>query len=274
MKIRQSLALIALVAGLFAAPHDALAQEAAGGTVALLVDVEKFKWTEFDAAGNSTWEDDGPRAAIGVAWSNLRVPTGGPVYRAFARLYGGIVDSDDLVPPPVSTETRYLGIQAEGVGGYRFGGRVGFELVSGIGFDLWHRNILDGEDAGGTAWSYDRENWAIVNAKLGAGFFTRFENFAFAVRGGPKLPLVAWQRVYVYDGVDLMPKPELSWFGQAEFNFGVRGKDNVTLAVYYDSYKFKASKSQRLTDGGVFVADVAQPDSEMQVAGVRLAIGF
>lgn len=262
-----SLASLTVAVSVLTAPM-AVAQEPGGGTVALMVDVEQFRWTQNGAAsGAANWEDDGPRGSVGIAWSNLRVPTGGPVYRAFGRLYGGKVDSEIASAPPVATETEYLGFQAEGIGGYRFGGRVGFELVSGIGIDVWHRNILD--DA------IDSQLWAVLNAKLGVGFFTRFDYFGLAVRAGPKLPLVAWERAYIGDNVDLAPKPRLSWFAQAEFNFGVRGKDNVTIAAYYDSYNFETSDYEPLYVNGVYSGFViAQPETEMQVIGARLSIGF
>jgi len=44
--------------------------------------------------------------------------------------------------------------------------------------------------------------------------------------------------------------------------------------LYYDSYKFRESKAQDLTNGGVWTASVSQPDTEMTVYGARLAVGF
>ena len=114
----------------------------------------------------------------------------------------------------------------------------------------------------------------MLNAKIGAGVFMRFENFGLALRAGPKLPLVAWERVDLYDGVDLSPKPQLSWFGNAELSFGTTGKDNVTLAFYYDSYRFKASDTKPLNNAGTLFANVNQPETESNVIGARLAIGF
>jgi len=248
-----------------------MAYETAGGTVALTADVEYYKWQEFRPKGIEILEESGPRGAIGVAWSNLRTPSGGPVYRANARLYFGeeTYKGQQIDGAVVNTDSRHIGFQGEGIGGYRFGGRVWFVLVSGIGFDIWQRDIFDSS----TSTGYN-SLFAVLNAKLGVGMFTRFEYFAFALRAGPKLPLVAWERVRYLDGVDLMPKPALSWFGTAEFNFGVRGKDNVSIVAYYDSYKFRESNAKDLTNGGVFDSSVSQPDTEMAVYGVRLAVGF
>lgn len=272
MNHHRHIALLALLAGVvFSSPG--MAYETAGGTVALTADVEYYKWQEFEPKNNEVLDENGPRGAVGVAWSNLRTPSGGPVYRANARLYFGEVtyEGQQIDGTVVNTDSRYIGVQGEGIGGYRFGGRVGFELVSGIGFDVWQRDIRDSS----TSTGYN-SLFAVLNAKLGVGMFTRFENFALALRAGPKLPLVAWERVYYLDDVDLMPKPSLSWFGTAELNFGVRGKDNVSIVGYYDSYKFKASSSEVLTDGSVPVAfsPVNQKDTEMAVYGVRLAVGF
>lgn len=267
------IARLALLAGLFLSPF-AVAQETAGGTVALTADVEYYKWQEFFPKNTEVLDEHGPRGAIGVAWSNLRTPSGGPVYRANARLYFGeeTYEGQQINSlTPVNTDSRYIGVQAEGIGGYRFGGRVGFELVSGFGFDVWQRDIRDSN----TSTGYN-SLFAVLNAKMGVGMFTRFDYFAFALRAGPKLPLVAWERVKLYDDVDLMPEPSLSWFGTAELNFGTTGKDNVSIVAYYDSYKFKASNAETLTNEGVPVgfSPVSTNDTEMAVYGVRLAVGF
>lgn len=270
MNHHRHVARLALLAGLvFSSPG--MAYEASAGTVALTADVEYHQWQEFRPKDNEILDESGPRGAIGVAWSNLRTPSGGPVYRANARLYfgEGTYEGQQIDGAVVNTDSRHIGVQGEGIGGYRFGGRVGFELVSGIGFDMWQRDIFDSS----TSTGYN-SLFAVLNAKLGVGMFTRFDYFAFALRAGPKLPLVAWERVYYLDDVDLLPKPGVSWFGTAEFNFGVRGKDNVSIVAYYDSYKFKESNPENLTNGGVFVTTVTQPDADMTVYGVRLAVGF
>lgn len=264
-------ARLALLAGLVFSPF-AMGQETAGGTVALTADIEYYQWQEFLPKNNEVLEESGPRGAIGFAWSNLRTPSGGPVYRANARLYFGEETYEGLQSANgqvVNTESRHIGIQGEGLGGYRFGGKVGFELVSGIGFDVWQRDILDSS----TSTGYN-SLFAVLNAKLGVGMFTRFDYFAFALRAGPKLPLVAWERIQYLDEVDLMPEPTGSWFGTAEFNFGTTGKDNVSVVLYYDSYKFRESKAQDLTSGGGSPIPVSQLDTEMTVYGVRLAVGF
>lgn len=275
MNYSRCIARLALLAGVFVAPYATAAEEA-GGTVSIFAEAEYFKWEEFYPKNTKILEETGPRGAIGMAWSNLRTPSGGPVYRAYAKLYGGYVDYEGQTGAgiPATTETHYLGMQAEGLGGYRIGGKVGFELVSGIGFDTWLRDLQDGQDAFGTPVSGYSEFYAVLNAKLGVGLFTRFEYFGFAMRAGPKLPLVAWERVYLYDGADLMPKPSLSWFGNMEFTFGGSGKDNVTLSVYYDGYKFKQSDAELITNGGVPVGYLVQPYSDMTVYGARIAVGF
>lgn len=264
---------VLLLASVVSAPY-AMAQQEAQGTTAILLDMEAFSWQEFTPGNIKTWEDSGPRLGIGAAWSNLRTPSGGPVYRGMAKLYGASVDSDDLNAPAATTKTRYLGVQAEGLGGYRFGGKAGLELFSGIGADIWQRNKLDGVSGTGAVKPYDRELWAVLNAKMGAGLFMRFSGWGMALRAGPKLPMATWQRVDRFDGVDLLPKGEVSSFAQAEFNFGPEGKDNLSLVIYYDSYRFKASKFERVTRNGVTVGTLNQPDTDMAVAGIRLSAGF
>ena len=121
-------ARLVLLAGLaFSSPG--MAYEASAGTVALTADVEYYQWQEFRPKNTEILEESGPRGAVGVAWSNLRTPSGGPVYRANARLYFGEETYEGQQfgsVTPVNTDSRHIGVQGEGIGGYRFGGRVGF----------------------------------------------------------------------------------------------------------------------------------------------------
>lgn len=276
MRFYRLLAAVAVVSAMFDVPVALAQAEEAQGTTAYFVEIESYKWQEFFPKNVGIVEESGPRGAIGMAWSNLRTPSGGPVYRAHGKIYGGKVDYDGetlrTTPTPVSTEASYMGLQAEGVGGYRFGGKVGFELVSGIGVDMWMRDIKE-NSASATPVGYNTL-FIVPSAKLGIGMFTRFESFGMALRAGPKMPLFVLERAYLYDNVDFRPIPHPSWFGTAEFSFGGRGKDRFTLSFYYDSYRFGSSEPANLTQEGVLVGTPAQQDVEMSVYGARLAFGF
>jgi hypothetical protein len=271
--------LFAALAAVFAVLHVPVASaqaEEAKGTTAFFAEVESYKWEEFFPKNVGVVEESGPRGAIGVAWSNLRTPEGGPVYRAHGKIYGGKVDYDGetilTTPGRISSEASYMGLQAGGLGGYRFGGKVGFEVVSGIDVDIWVRDIKENTTSA-TPIGYNTL-FIVPSAKLGIGMFTRFESFGMALRAGPKLPIFVLERAYIYDDVDFKPKSRLSWFGTAEFSFGGRGKDRFTLSFYYDSYRFGASDPENLTQGGVLINTVTQPDVEMSSYGARIAFGF
>lgn len=261
------------------------ASEDLGHNVSLTVGAEKYHWEE-NYQGAHLLDEDGVRGSIGITWSNFVEPQGGAVYRVYGKLYGGEVDYDGatMAGVPLQSRTRYVGFQGEGLGGYRFGGKVGGEIFSAFGLDTWQRNLQDGTDALGNAVTGYNENYLVINAKLGGSLFTRFDGWGFTLRAGVKQPLAVWEFVdqpFIYDNVTLRPSPRLSYFGSLDFVFGTRPRDAFTVSIYYDSYKFAHSKGVPLTADGFQVVDgggnplyVLQPDSKSYVYGATFSFGF
>ncbi len=233
---------------------------------------ETYLWQEFRPKGTQIMEETGQRVGVGASWSNGRNPAArGPVYRASAVVYGGISDylGETLLSIiPVSTTGSTYGVQVDGIGGYRFGSHLGFELFSGIGFDVWKHTL-----AASTSSGYDTL-FAMINGKLGVGFFMVFESWGIAVRGGVKSPLFAYEHVSVGDGVDFKPKPQASLFGAAEFTSGSFGNDTFSVTGYIDSYNFGESSPKPITSGGVLLTTTSQPAIKNLVTGVRVGINF
>jgi len=247
--------------------------EDASTDFALLAETGSYVWQEFRPRGTQIMEETGKQVGVGASWSNGRNPVGGgPVYRANALVFGGVGDYSGvtyLSVAPVSTETYFYGLKAEGIGGYRFGNRIGFELFSGIGFDIWEHHLNDG----GTGTGYNRL-FAMLDGKLGAGFFMGFESWGFAVRGGTKGPLAAYQHIGIYDGVDVTTVPKPTFFAAGEFTFGSHGHDTFVLSFFYDRYKLAESDPTVVNSGGVPFTTITTPYMKTTTLGARLALNF
>jgi len=242
---------------------------------ALLADSGNYVWEEFRPRGTRIVEETGKQVGVGASWSNGRNPVGGgPVYRATALVFGGVGDyqGETYVSAglPVSATTYFYGIKSEGIGGYRFGNRIGFELFSGIGFDVWNHTV---KDAGATL-GYSRM-FAMLDGKLGAGFFMGFESWGFAVRAGTRGPLYSYQHVGIYDGVEVKTVPKPTFFGAGEFTFGSHGHDTFVLSFYFDRYRLAESDPTVVNSGGVPSGLViTTPYTKTTLMGARLALNF
>ncbi len=137
--------IIAIVASLFGAVSSVHAAENA--TFSMAGGVEKFNWREFDSLGRELLEESGVRYTFSGNYDNLRRINSGGVFSLGARLYVGAVDYDGETQGtaiPVQSNTDYLGVQFDALGGYRFARHLhGLDLLGGAGVDFWRRSIDD-----------------------------------------------------------------------------------------------------------------------------------
>lgn len=272
IKYKRLLVLIAAVP-FMSALRTAHAAEDAATDFSLVGLSETYLWQEFRPKGTQIMEETGQRVGVGASWSNGRNPAArGPVYRASTVVYGGVSDyiGETLLSGgfPVSTTGSTYGVQADGIGGYRFGSHLGFELFSGIGFDIWKHTL-----AASTSSGYDTL-FATVNGKLGVGFFMVFESWGIALRGGVKSPLFVYEHVSAGDGMDFKPVPQASFFGAAEFTSGSFGNDTFSVTGYIDGYNFGESSTKTITSGGATLVTTSQPAIKNLITGVRVGINF
>lgn len=225
-------------------------------------DVEHFRWGEStDPAVN----ERGPRWGLG--WEYRAERPAGWQFAYQGQFRRGTVDytgSFLFTNLPTTARVRYTGLVNEAQGIYRFGGDpLGLEFVSGLGWDLWERNILPNQ----------REDYSVLFLRLGANVDPRLAQGWFG-GGGLKLPFYTSENAHFDEiGGDSNPrlKPEGRWSPYAQA--GYRFSPAWSLIAYYDSYRFAESKAVPVNLGTSSVF-FFQPQSTLQTYGLRLRYSF
>lgn len=249
------------------------------------VGAESFLFTEYDGR-TAISEDKGVRGTVGIAWSNLFVPSGGAVYRAAITGYAGLPSYECIQASSASlsnlcdaagstSEARYVGVKIDGLGGYRFGSKIGVEVFSGVTLDFWNRSVTSGTiTGGGASVAYDTYN-AVGSFKLGASLLQRFNSFGYFLRAGLKAPFVAWQRIDIFDGVEVSPGLQMAAFANLDLTFGTLPRDRFVISLYYDSMNLARSSPSDLYDNGTYTGvALAAPASKMSAVGAQMIFGF
>ncbi len=254
--------------------NGAAALELERGQVAVQGSIEQFRWQEFDNGGRLL-KEHGPLFALGATWNNLRRSAPGVLYNIDGRLYFGSVDYNgqacDLAQncTPSNTKTDYSGLQVDGLAGYHFGARSGFDLFGGVGLDEWTREIKDTPTASGGT-----EDYLILYTKLGAGFSSNSPAYAYRFRAGIKYPFYTYEHANGVDnGVTLSPGKRVSGFARFDAEFGAKNKGHFGFAAFYESFRFSTSDKESATINGTPVL-VWQPESHMDVYGLQVAYYF
>lgn len=252
----------ALACSLAAAALAAWAAAAnAGWSVSL--DVEQFRWQE---ATSPTVTETGPRAGFSLEYEQLRPAGWQFAYRGQFRR--GTVDYAGtflFTGGAATARTEYIDLVNEAQAIYRFAGRP-FELVGGIGWDVWQRNILPDQ----------KENYSVLFLRLGATFDPR-NTRGWLASGGLKVSFYAYENAHLDElgfnqNPPLEPKGKPSLYGQAGYRFS----QQWSVIGYYDSYRFGESNGVTATradsPGRTFV--VFQPASSVDTLGLRLRYTF
>ena len=233
-------------------------------------DFERFRWAE---STDPRVTETGPMFGIGGRFT-LERPAGWQ-FGWRGRLYVGSVDYDGAfldTGAPATGTTDYTGLLNEAQAVYRLpGNRQGLELVSGLILDYWNRQLSRDQ----------REEYWIASLRLGLQADRR-ESTGWFGGGGLKYPFYTREDAHLTEigfnsNPRLEPKGEVSLYA----DFGYRFNRNISLAVYYDSYRFKESDpTPRLTNP--FVSGCAppggcrliQPTSKVDSLGLRLQYSF
>lgn len=253
--MRRALALAAALCALL--PAAAHAAWSLGG------DVEHFRWRE---STNPAVTEEGIRYGVGGSW--LPAKDSGWLLGWKGKLYWGSVDYDGTLlfsNTPAQGTTRYSGAVNEFLVVYRpADARFDrLDFVGSLGLDAWERRLS----------AQQREDYTVVFARLGVDYNVRASQGWFG-GGGIKKPLFAREDAHLRDiGFDqnptLRPGKDPSFYAQAGYRFTPKW----SLLGYYDSYRFGRSGAERVTSGGASFL-VSQPQSRMDVLGVRLAHTF
>jgi len=224
--------------------------------------VERFVWQEYNVNDSKLVKESGQRMFVSVEADNEVSDRW--TYGFRGRIYSGTVNCDGQVKSGTcSSDTDYDGaaITADFTG--RFIGTDGaytdLALRFGVTGDVWKRQIA-------AATSYNEE-YFVVSGTLGLAYVPEQGWFGDA---GVKYPLLADEDVKLYDKVSVSPQGAFSVYANVGYNFNQRW----AIKGYYDSYRFKPSDRDTLTNGGVVVGDIAQPESSMDSYGVTVGFYF
>lgn len=230
----------------------------------LSADVEHFRWAE-DTSPSVT--ETGPRFGLGLGWTQDR-PAGWEL-RYEGRLYFGSVDYTGallLSNTPVTGTTDYRGMTHEGQAVYRFpDSSLGAELVAGVGLDLWERQLSASQS----------EDYRVLYVRLG-GNLDRRARTGWYGGGGVKLPLSVDQDAH-FPNIGFSPNPHLEPKGEASLyaQVGYRFGERLSLAGYYDSYRFGESNPVTVTEAGTGNAfTFFQPETKVDTFGLRMRYRF
>jgi hypothetical protein len=227
------------------------------------LDFEHFRWEE---ATSPTVSETGPRFGLTLEYEQLRPAGWQFAYRGQFR--NGTVDYNGsflFTGGPATARTEYMGLVNEAQGIYRFAASP-MELVSGIAWDYWERNILPDQ----------KEHYSVFFLRLGMNFDPRSPRGWFA-GGGVKLPFYVAEDAHLDEigfqpNTRLEPKGEPSVYAQVGYRFSRQW----SLIGYYDSYRFRESKpvtaTRPDTPGTTFL--VFQPASSVDTLGARLRFSF
>jgi hypothetical protein len=235
----------------------------AGWSVSL--DAEHFRWQE---ATSPTVTETGPR--VGFSWEYEQLRPAGLQFAYRGQFRHGTVDYSGsflFTGGAASARTEYTGLVNEAQGIYRFpGSPFGLELVGGLGWDYWQRNILPDQ----------KEDYSVLFLRLGVNFDPRSAQGWFG-GGGLKFPFFVSENAHLNElgfnqNPTLEPTGETSLYAQVGYRFSRQW----SLIGYYDSYRFGESKSVPATSpsfpGTTFL--IFQPASTIDTLGVRLRFSF
>jgi hypothetical protein len=233
-------------------------------------DVEHFRWAE---STEPRVTETGPMFGIGGRYSQDR-PAGWQ-WGWRGRLYLGSVDYNGSflgTGAPASGTTEYTGLVNEARLVYRLpGNALGLEFVSGLIADYWNRQLSADQ----------KEQYWIASLRLGLQADRR-ESTGWFGGGGLKYPFYTREDAHLTEiGFSSNPRLEPKGAMSLYADLGYRFNRNLSLAAYYDSYRFKESDpTPRITNpfisgctppGG---CRLIQPTTDVDSLGLRLQYSF
>lgn len=261
-----------------AAPADAFAAFMSDMRVGLELGVENFRWQEFNDQGGRLLSEHGMRYGAGGTLDNLGRDDAGVLAVFSGRGYSGRVEYDgqDTRGRFMATRSVYSGYALEAGGGYRFipnAHSPAFDVIAGIGFDRWERDIRGGVNSVGAPVSGFVETYTVVHARLGIGLFHLEGALPGYLSAGLRRPLYIDEDIVVNgQALELAPENNASAFVSYRVSLAP-ARDGRPFGRYlrasYDSYRL--GRSPAITAGNL---SVWQPDSHMDVFSLSLGVTF
>ena len=224
------------------------------------VAAEHFTWKE---STTPTVKETGLRWALDLTWAQSKQPGFSAGYNL--KLYVGNVDYEGAFLgslAPLSNETHYQGLTNEAQLIYRTA-RSPVDFTTALGWDHWNRKLS----------AIQKESYDVLYWRLGAALNATAKDGVLASLGA-KFPLWIRENAHLTDlgfsqNPRLHPGRDFSLYG----TLGYRFNPGWDLIGYYDSYRFKQSGTEFVTQGAALFG-VFQPRSRMDIFGVKLQHNF
>ncbi len=239
----------------------------------LSLGVQNFYWDEYDD-GDKLLDETGLLYQIGFEYDNFNMRDAGTVYSVKVAYTDGSVDYDGQTQTgtPITTDTKYRGWDMEFNVGKRFksSGSNSYDLLAGLGYDSWTRDIESTYTSGGTRVSGYEEDYTMIYLRLTGGINMPGTNWSNHVHGGVKYPLQTDEDVW---GTTLNPEGKVSPFIEWRIDAMDAGKVSYGFSVYYEETRFDESDTE-YTNTSLGVVGIYQPESNRKETGVRFHYNF
>ena len=227
------------------------------------VGFEHFQWEEFAAEGYRYLKESGTRNVLSGFLGNTLGVNKQFIYRAEAKIYFGTVNYDGRTQAtegqpsvPVQSDTTYNGLNVEGEAGFRTGkadGSFAWDFVGRADVDRWIREIAASTDNTGRPTGKAREEYTIMNLRIGTGPNWRSGRWQGRLIAGFKYPIYTDEYVkkeYTnYDrDINLEPKGQISPFLNFYNNVKLSERFWLTFDAFYDTYRFDQSNYVEVLD--------------------------
>ena len=221
---------------------------------------ENFRWEE---STTPTVKESGLRWALDLTWAQSRAPGISAGYNL--RFYNGNVDYTGaglFTGVPLSGETKYKGLQNEVQAWYRTPNLVDFMIA--LGWERWDRKLGPAQE----------ESWDVGYGKVGVAVNQATKQGVIASLGA-KYPVWTRENANFTDiggltNPRLRPGKDWSLYG----TLGYRFNPTWDVLAYYDSYRFKASNAVAVPLNTGATGFFFQPESKMDVLGMRVQANF
>jgi len=229
------------------------------------LDLERFRWQEDT---NPSVTEVGPRIGLTLEYEQLRAAGWQFAYRGQFR-YGTVdyTGSFLFTGGTATARVEYTGLVNEAQGIYRFpGSSLGLELVGGLGWDYWQRNILPDQ----------KEDYSVLFLRAGLNVDPRARSGWFG-GAGVKFPFYVSENAHLDEiGFDQNPRLEPTGEASPYAQLGYRFSPQWSLIGYYESYRFGESNTVQTTNpafpGTTFL--IFQPASRLEALGLRARYSF
>lgn len=264
----------------------------AGMQVSASVSGEEFRWKDFNSQGGEVARERGSRAGVALALNNHQRSNTGFIFGVDLESLQGTVEYNGdawtgvIVPAPqqatVMTETKSSRTSAGVNGGIRIVmAGVGLNLLAGLRYETWTREISDGVSTAGSATYGHTEEYAFNHGRLSVGLSYATDRFHVGITAVKIYPDEMKRTVTldaptsndvfaVKEDVERADFVMLSG-GFSGTTFRLSSRHRFEFGIYHSQIKTRAASAVYVTPRGTAYL---QPGIDVSSLGVQAGYGF